>query len=166
MKAPSPPRMRVVLYEGPGATPLEDERRFELVSALLEAGYPLTRPASGGSVAPQDDTPLVVLGSFEGGRTPTFNSTSVHVHDVAEQDAAAIVNRVAELRADADLPEPGAWTPWFPVIDYERCTNCMQCLSFCLFDVYGVDQAGGIQVQNNDNCKTGCPACSRRYRPS
>ena len=37
----------------------------------------------------------------------------------------------------------------------------MQCLSFCLFDVYGVSKAGKIQVQNNDNCKTNCPACSR-----
>src|SRR5438552_8651283 len=37
----------------------------------------------------------------------------------------------------------------------------MQCLSFCLFGVYGVDGAKQIQVQNNDNCKTNCPACSR-----
>ncbi len=57
--------------------------------------------------------------------------------------------------------QPGMWKPWFPVIDYDRCTNCMQCLSFCLFDVYGVSQEGKIQVQNNENCKTNCPACSR-----
>jgi NAD-dependent dihydropyrimidine dehydrogenase PreA subunit len=37
----------------------------------------------------------------------------------------------------------------------------MQCLSFCLFDVYGVSPDGKIQVQNQDNCKTDCPACSR-----
>jgi len=37
----------------------------------------------------------------------------------------------------------------------------MQCLSFCLFGVYGVDADQKIQVQNNDNCKTNCPACSR-----
>jgi NAD-dependent dihydropyrimidine dehydrogenase PreA subunit len=54
-----------------------------------------------------------------------------------------------------------AWKPWFPVIDYQRCTNCMQCLSFCLFDVYGVSTDGKIQVRNQDNCKTDCPACSR-----
>ena len=53
------------------------------------------------------------------------------------------------------------WKPWFPVIDYQRCTNCMQCLSFCLFDVYGVSKEGKIQVQNQTNCKTDCPACSR-----
>lgn len=54
-----------------------------------------------------------------------------------------------------------SWKPWFPVIDYDRCTNCMQCLSFCLFDVYGVDDDGRIEVRNNDKCKTNCPACSR-----
>ena len=53
------------------------------------------------------------------------------------------------------------WKPWFPVIDYSRCTNCMQCLSFCLFDVYGVSADRKIQVQNQSNCKTECPACSR-----
>ena len=37
----------------------------------------------------------------------------------------------------------------------------MQCLSFCLFGVYGLDQNQRIQAQNHDNCKTNCPACSR-----
>lgn len=65
-----------------------------------------------------------------------------------------------------DPPPPAAqaspaWKPWFPVIDYSRCTNCMQCLSFCLFDVYGVSADKQIQVQNQSNCKTECPACSR-----
>jgi NAD-dependent dihydropyrimidine dehydrogenase PreA subunit len=58
-------------------------------------------------------------------------------------------------------PPPTTWKPWFPVIDYSRCTNCMQCLSFCLFDVYGVSADKKIQVQNQSNCKTDCPACSR-----
>ena len=63
----------------------------------------------------------------------------------------------------ATVPAPPAqrWKPWFPVIDYTRCTNCMQCLSFCLFDVYGVSADRRIQVQNQSNCKTDCPACSR-----
>jgi NAD-dependent dihydropyrimidine dehydrogenase PreA subunit len=59
------------------------------------------------------------------------------------------------------VPPVQAWKPWFPVIDYSRCTNCMQCLSFCLFDVYGVSADRKIQVQNQSNCKTDCPACSR-----
>ena len=50
---------------------------------------------------------------------------------------------------------------WYPVIDYSRCTNCMECLDFCLFGVYGVDKLDRILVENQDNCKKGCPACSR-----
>lgn len=50
---------------------------------------------------------------------------------------------------------------WYPVIDYSRCTNCMQCIDFCLFGVYGVDAAQTILVEQPDNCRKGCPACSR-----
>jgi NAD-dependent dihydropyrimidine dehydrogenase PreA subunit len=50
---------------------------------------------------------------------------------------------------------------WYPVIDYSRCTNCMECLDFCLFGVYGVDNQDRILVESQDNCKRGCPACSR-----
>ena len=50
---------------------------------------------------------------------------------------------------------------WYPVIDYSRCTNCMECLDFCLFGVYGVDKLDRIMVESQDNCKKGCPACSR-----
>jgi NAD-dependent dihydropyrimidine dehydrogenase PreA subunit len=50
---------------------------------------------------------------------------------------------------------------WFPVIDQSRCTNCLQCLSFCLFGVYGVDAQRRVRVQAPENCKTNCPACSR-----
>src|SRR5207247_1767328 len=50
---------------------------------------------------------------------------------------------------------------WYPVIDYSRCTNCMECIDFCLFGVYGVDQIDRILVEHQDNCKKGCPACSR-----
>ena len=50
---------------------------------------------------------------------------------------------------------------WYPVIDYSRCTNCMECIDFCLFGVYGVDRAESILVEQPDNCRKGCPACSR-----
>jgi NAD-dependent dihydropyrimidine dehydrogenase PreA subunit len=50
---------------------------------------------------------------------------------------------------------------WYPLIDYSRCTNCMECIDFCLFGVYGVDKLDRILVENQDNCKRGCPACSR-----
>lgn len=50
---------------------------------------------------------------------------------------------------------------WYPVIDYSRCTNCLECIDFCLFGVYGIDHKDTILVENQDNCKRGCPACSR-----
>lgn len=57
-------------------------------------------------------------------------------------------------------PEPTK-RRWYPVIDYSRCTNCMECIDFCLFGVYGVDKLDRILVEQQDNCKKGCPACSR-----
>jgi NAD-dependent dihydropyrimidine dehydrogenase PreA subunit len=77
----------------------------------------------------------------------------------AEQEQAPAQAAVDTLLAGSE--DPPRWKPWFPVIDFARCTNCMQCLSFCLFDVYGVSTDGRIQVQNQVNCKTDCPACSR-----
>ena len=50
---------------------------------------------------------------------------------------------------------------WYPVIDMSRCTNCMECIDFCLFGVYGIDQTDTILVEQADNCRKGCPACSR-----
>jgi Pyruvate/2-oxoacid:ferredoxin oxidoreductase delta subunit len=75
--------------------------------------------------------------------------------NVSETEQAEIIH------VKSRSTERGDWKPWFPVIDYARCTNCMQCLSFCLFGVYGVDAEKKIQVQNQDQCKTNCPACSR-----
>ena len=155
--------LRVVLYEGDGAAPLDDS--FAAMSALLERGYAVTRTASGGSVAPQTRGSLLVLGKFSDGRAPSAESAtsdvSVRFHDIAGQDAAGITALVEKERDTTGAAKHGEWKPWFPVIDYDRCTNCMQCLSFCLFGVYGVDDESRIQVQNNDNCKTNCPACSR-----
>ena len=37
----------------------------------------------------------------------------------------------------------------------------MECVDFCLFGVYGVDGAENILVEQPDNCRKGCPACSR-----
>jgi Pyruvate/2-oxoacid:ferredoxin oxidoreductase delta subunit len=75
-------------------------------------------------------------------------------------DPVTLADTIARASGERATTAP-AWKPWFPVIDYSRCTNCMQCLSFCLFDVYGVSGDSKIQVQNQSNCKTDCPACSR-----
>lgn len=60
-------------------------------------------------------------------------------HEHGADLASAVDLTVAAAKLEAEIKPPSEspaprWKPWFPVIDYSRCTNCMQCLSFCLFD--------------------------------
>ena len=71
-------------------------------------------------------------------------------------------NGAAVAHDDAPLvPEPTK-RRWYPVIDYSRCTNCMECIDFCLFGVYGVDKLETILVEQQDNCKQGLPGVQPR----
>ena len=158
--------LRVVLYEGNGAIALPPEARAKVMAALLDKGYAVTRAtAHGASAMPHDDRSLLVLGLFPDQKAPALEdaggSVKIEARDITGLDSDAVLDLVEKARGAQPMNQPGTWKPWFPVIDYSRCTNCMQCLSFCLFDVYGVSGEGKIQVQNNDNCKTNCPACSR-----
>ena len=157
--------LRVLFYEGDGAQPLAATDRFAAMSALLERGYAVTRSTGNGRVASHDRAAMLVLGCFENGRAPqaedAAGAVALQFHDITGFDPNRIAELVETARAETQAFKHGDWKPWFPVIDYDRCTNCMQCLSFCLFGVYGVDVQSKIQVQNNDNCKTNCPACSR-----
>jgi Pyruvate/2-oxoacid:ferredoxin oxidoreductase delta subunit len=85
---------------------------------------------------------------------PTMVQLGSHLRE--EEEPAAPPTSFA---SEAMLKQPGR--RWYPVIDYSRCTNCMECLDFCLFGVYGVDKLDRLIVENQDNCKRGCPACSR-----
>jgi len=139
--------LRVALYEGAGARTLSQEARFETVKQLLSQGCSVRKAVDPGDAG-------VWVGDFiEDAQDPAHTCIAVGQGDLAE---AVESSRKTSLAAPA-----GQWKPWFPVIDYDRCTNCMQCLSFCLFGVYGVDADRKLQVQNQDNCKTNCPACSR-----
>jgi len=73
---------------------------------------------------------------------------------VTAPPSPALPVAVTRVEEDADRR-------WYPVIDFSRCTNCMECIDFCLFGVYGVDHAETILVEQPDNCRKGCPACSR-----
>ena len=139
--------VRVVLDER--TEQLDAERRFELLSALLEAGHAVDRRVAASAERPA----LAVL-------APGAAKTDGGV-DPKTQAPDEVLAEIAKRREERAVPASGAWTPWFPVIDFGRCTNCMQCLSFCLFDVYGVDANGQIEVRNEEKCKTNCPACSR-----
>ena len=156
-------RFRVALYEGTGSLPLAAATRRELASALLGKGYSFSTIRPGADLSKPTQGTLVVLGRFAEAKPDTAadGDVTVHFRDIGELAVTAILETVDGLRGGEDLKKPGAWKPWFPVIDYDRCTNCMQCLSFCLFDVYGVSADKKIQVQNQTKCKTDCPACSR-----
>ena len=154
--------IRVVLYEGSGSTELSEEARFEVMTALLDKGY--TVETTGKGARGGDASALLVLGDF-GGDAPALEDgigkVEIEARDIRGLGGTEVLGLVESFRGGRTMNQPGKWKPWFPVIDFDRCTNCMQCLSFCLFDVYGVDKDQQIQVQNNDNCKTNCPACSR-----
>ena len=85
-------------------------------------------------------------------RTPATNGASARNGSVSPNQASTLPTIIAgdDVRRR-----------WYPVIDYSRCTNCMECIDFCLFGVYGVDNVDRILVEQQDNCKKGCPACSR-----
>ncbi len=165
MPLPSQPTLRIVLYEGQGAQALAPAERFSLLTTLLEGGFAVSRGSAEGSVAAQHRGALLVLGKFAGGQAPeavgVSAQTSVSVRDISGMETARVGELAEATRAETGAAKHGEWKPWFPVIDYDRCTNCMQCLSFCLFGVYGVDEQHRIQAQNHENCKTNCPACSR-----
>lgn len=95
-----------------------------------------------------------VLGIVSADAVERFNNPTNDTALAANGNGLAqssIVNRIEETNGRR----------WYPVIDYSRCTNCMECIDFCLFGVYGVDRVDEILVEQPDNCRKGCPACSR-----
>ncbi|MDF1859775.1 MAG: ferredoxin family protein [Verrucomicrobiales bacterium] len=165
--------LQVIVFEGNGAGAWDAGNRIHVTATLLDRGYSVMRVTEDSDPQTLTDVsgeaPVIVLGQFSD-QTPEIvdqaGNLRIETRNTSGLDADGIVALVDDVCGglDAGLNQPGqngAWKPWFPVIDYDRCTNCMQCLSFCLFDVYGVDEDKQIQVQNNDNCKTNCPACSR-----
>jgi NAD-dependent dihydropyrimidine dehydrogenase PreA subunit len=150
-----------VLYEGPGSLPIDPDVRSGIIGALLDKGYAVTNFRSSTHVTARPQDLVLVIGRFTNGPPPIDNGIIFRFHQLDGMDAVPVVAAADALQQEAGAGKAGAWKPWFPVIDYRRCTNCMQCLSFCLFDVYGVSGDHKIQVRNQDNCKTDCPACSR-----
>ncbi len=149
--------LRVIVPKENGAGEASPAAQAKVLQALLEKGYAVEY--SDGK--PSADGGHTAVLQREPAGAPEKHSGHLHWLNISGLDAALVVEKVDGLRADLELPVPGQWLPWFPVIDFERCTHCMQCLSFCLFGVYGVNSAKQIEVQHGEQCKTNCPACSR-----
>ena len=110
-------------------------------------------------------TPAAQRNGSSNGSTNGHASHSPDVHNGNGHASNGSVAEAASLEQAPTTPTvfggEDVRRRWYPVIDYSRCTNCMECIDFCLFGVYGVDGADRILVEQQDNCKKGCPACSR-----
>jgi len=97
---------------------------------------------------------------LEAGKVRFFNMRAQSPDEIL---AGLLGDRVLDEQGQGrSLPgKEDGWVPWFPVIDYDRCKNCKQCMNFCLFGVYGLSPEGQVEVQNPAGCKTNCPACAR-----
>src|SRR6185312_11345729 len=137
--------LRVVLYEGNGAQPLEAGDRFAAMTSLLEKGFAVTRVAAGGRVAPADHASLLVLGRFNQGRAPQAEDTDGQVNlrfqDISGFEANRVGETVEAVRADTTAAKYADWKSCFTGPVYDSSINRMQWRSFCLFGIFGVDEA-------------------------
>ncbi|MFH1614196.1 MAG: ferredoxin family protein [Planctomycetota bacterium] len=96
-----------------------------------------------------------------------LNHDNVRIFNARTQKPESIITALAadkcvqKSSSQIDIHKQGNWLPWFPVIDYDRCKNCKQCLNFCLFGVYSLSDEQTVRVTRPENCKTNCPACAR-----
>jgi len=97
-----------------------------------------------------DDRPEAYLAAIERIVSRRLGLPLVLGEAIAGQDSGAVA-----VLGESTRPR------WYPVLDFDRCNNCLECLNFCLFGVYGLDAAGAITVEQPDACRPGCPACAR-----
>ena len=96
-------------------------------------------------------------------RVELFNMRDMSAEDILAGcvgETVSAVDGVGRTAVDG-CDDCGEWVPWFPVIDYDRCTNCKQCISFCPFGVYSLSADRTVVVENPRQCKDNCPACAR-----
>lgn len=131
-------------------------------SATEESSEPVDRVTD---LNPRPDRNIYGLDLKLGENSDLFVS---EIRRIAGQEILPSIQR--DIDNDRELPIVGGKLVqvdektsrrWYPVIDYDRCTNCMECVDFCLFGVYGLDYGENILVEQPDNCRKGCPACSR-----
>jgi len=109
--------------------------------------------------------PRAVTWVFAAAGTPLDDRADIlNMRTQSAEDILAALSVETTDAAPSDPPSVAPsddWLPWFPVIDYDRCTGCRQCMNFCLFGVYGVTPDGRVTVSTPAACKTHCPACAR-----
>lgn len=155
----------VILYEGLGSQPANEETRSHIVHAALNCGCKILVSRDPAILANDSPKPFLAVGYFSSeflaANEPATGDSSVCYETLENRDGTQITQIIETNSECFPINRMVTWKPWFPVIDYGRCDNCLQCLSFCLFDVYGRSDEGKIKVINPSKCKTDCPACSR-----
>ncbi|MFP4053507.1 MAG: hypothetical protein ACLFV7_06560 [Phycisphaerae bacterium] len=153
------PVIALLPSDSPAAIPIP--RRAALIAGVCDLGLPvrqlsclceLADLAAGGT--------CIVLASL-GDLPPAAGDERTRFLDVDTcQDDAAVLAAAEQTARQLGWNGPEPWVPWYPVIDRARCNDCKQCLGFCLFGVFALND-GRVEVANPDHCKTNCPACAR-----
>ncbi|HUT17255.1 MAG TPA: ferredoxin family protein [Acidobacteriota bacterium] len=55
--------------------------------------------------------------------------------------------------------------PWYPTIDYDKCTSCGTCVDYCKLGVYEFEENQGKKkpvVKNPNNCVVFCTGCNEQ----
>ncbi len=141
---------------------------FWVLDAHRIAGRLGTAGASGGD---EPDTEAAPSATSDGSARTIWcldlrahDRAEPHVHEIDRLVEAALSAGGPGSRAPAAPPrviEEATRPRWYPVVDYGRCANCLECLNFCIFGVYGLDEADRIVAEEPDACRPGCPACAR-----
>src|SRR4051812_13437428 len=100
---PLAPGLRVILFEGEGARPLDSADRLAALTSLLERGFSVSSETNSASI---QSGPAVVLGRSNGG--PLRDQ----IRDISGLGGTQIADLVETVRAEAAAPKQGEWKPW------------------------------------------------------
>lgn len=57
---------------------------------------------------------------------------------------------------------PRSKIPWYPKINYEKCTSCGKCVDYCVLGTFDFENKDGKKrprVKNPNNCVVLCTGC-------
>lgn len=84
--------------------------------------------------------------------------TPLRIHGFHELENDTLAKR--QIVNESRFENPPA-RRWYPIVDYAACIGCLECVNYCLFGVYEIGNQDKPNVVQPDQCRDGCPACSR-----